>query len=373
MMLRNHQIVIKRVSGIVALWVVMLLSVNVLAHDERAVPQKLLVGTMVAPPFAMKTADGRWEGLSIELMKMIARDLGVEYELIEFNNISQIVEAVEKGELDVFTPLAVTESRETVMDLSHPYLTSGSAIAVPAVISGHGLLRFIGPFIDRFASFDFLVLIGILILLSLAAGAMVWLFEGRRNREMFGGGVVKGLGHGIWWAMVTMTTVGYGDKTPKTFGGRIVALIWMFSSIILVAGFTAAITASLTVGELSGKVSGLSDLASARVGSVAHSESLDFLTRHGIAVRPFENEQDGMQAIVDGKIDAFVFNELVLKYLSKTDFPGRVQVLPGIFDHYYVGIAMPQGSALREPLNRALLEAIATDDWLSLVERYIGS
>jgi ABC-type amino acid transport substrate-binding protein len=370
-MLRNHQIAIKRVSGIVALWVVMLLSVNALAHDERAVPQKLLVGTMVAPPFAMKTADGRWEGLSIELMKMITRDLAVEYELIEFNNISQVVEAVEKGELDLYTPLAVTESRETVMDMSHPYLASGSAIAVPAVISGHGLLRFIGPFIDRFASFDFLVLIGILILLSLAAGSMVWLFEGRRNREMFGGGVVKGLGHGIWWAMVTMTTVGYGDKTPKTFGGRIVALIWMFSSIILVAGFTAAITASLTVGELSGKV--LSDLAGARVGSIAHTESLDFLTRRGIAVRPFENEQDGLQAIVDGKIDAFIFNELVLKYLSRTDFPGRVQVVPGIFDHYYVGFAMPQGSALREPLNRALLEAIATDDWLSLVERYIGS
>ncbi len=350
----------------------MLLSVNALAQDEKGVPQKLLVGTMVVPPIAMKTADGRWEGLSIELWQAIAQDLGVKYELIEYNNIGQIVEVVEKGELDVFTVLAVTESRETVLDMSHPFLASGSAIAVPSVASEHSLFHFTGQFVDKFTSLDFLMLIGLLALLSLAAGAMVWLFEGRRNREMFGGGVVKGLGHGIWWAMVTMTTVGYGDKTPKTLGGRIVALIWMFASIILVAGFTAAITASLTVGELSGRVRGLHELYGVRVGSVAQSESLNFLTRNGIAVGPFENEQDGLQAIVDKKIDAFVFDELVLKYLVRTEFPGRVHVLPEIFDHYSVGLAMPQGSPLREPVNRALLKIIDTDDWLRLKERYIG-
>jgi len=54
-------------------------------------------------------------------------------------------------------------------------------------------------------------------------------------------------------------------------------------------------------------------------------------------------------------------------------FTGRVHVLPEIFDHYTVGLAMPQGSPLREPVNRALLKIIDTDDWLRLKERYIGS
>jgi len=57
-MLKNHQIVIKKISGLIILWMITLLSVNALASDEKAVPQKLLVGAMVAPPFAMKTADG---------------------------------------------------------------------------------------------------------------------------------------------------------------------------------------------------------------------------------------------------------------------------------------------------------------------------
>ena len=372
MFLRNHQIAIKKVCVIVVLWIVMLLSVNALASDEKAVPQKLLVGAMVAPPFAMKTADGRWEGFSIELLKMIAQDLGTEYEIVEYNSFAQILEELEKGKLDVFTALAVTAQRETIVDFSLPFLTSGSAIAVPVLISKPGLFHFTGPFFDRFASLDFLLVIVILVLIALAAGAMVWFFESRSNNRMFSGKTVKGLWQGLWWAMVTMTTVGYGDKVPRTAGGRIVALIWMFSSIFLVASFTAAITASLTVGELSGKVHGFKDLYHARVGTVADSESFNFLLQRGIATRTFKNEQDGLQAIIEGKIDSFVYNEIVLKHHSKTEFPGRIQVLPEIFDHYYVSFTMPQGSALRERLNRALLKIIDSNDYLRLKERYIG-
>jgi ABC-type amino acid transport substrate-binding protein len=220
------------------------------------------------------------DGGNDELWQAIVQELGVEYELIEYNRIGQILEAFEKGELDALPALAVKASRENILDLSHAYLRSGSA-----------MLHFSGHFVDRFVSLEFLLLIGLLVLLSFAAGALVWLFEGRRNREMFGGGLPKGLGHGIWWAMVTMTTVGYGDKAPKTFGGRIVALIWMFASIILVAGFTAAITASLTLGELSGKVRGLRDLHGVRVGAVDQSGALNFLAQRGIAALPFDNEK----------------------------------------------------------------------------------
>jgi hypothetical protein len=208
---------------------------------------------------------------------------------------------------------------------------------------------------------NLLPVIGLLILLSLTAGTIVWLFEARRNPKMFGGGTVRGVGHGIWWAIVTLTTVGYGDKAPKTLGGRMVALIWMFASVILIAGFTAAITTSFTVGELKGKVRGLNDLADVRVGSLAQSESFNFLAKRGIAVLPFENS-----------IDAFFFNELVLKHLAKTEFPGRVHVLAGTFDHYYVSMALPSGSPVREPLNRALLKIITKDDWHRLVELYLG-
>jgi ABC-type amino acid transport substrate-binding protein len=352
----NHKMVIVRVLGIVTFCVFAFLSF-----------EKLLVAVVDAPPFYMKTTDGSWEGLSIELWQAVAQELGVEFELREYN-FEQELDAVTRGEVDVILALAVTEKYEVSMDLSHPFLRSGAAIAVPAEATEHSWLRFAG----RLFSLNFLPVIGLLLLLSLTAGTIVWLFEARRNPKMFGGGTVRGVGQGIWWAMVTMTTVGYGDKAPKTFGGRLVALIWMFASVILIASFTAVITTSFTVGELKGKVRGLSDLADVRVGSLAKSESFDFLAERGIAVLPFDNLRDGLQAIVDKKIDAFFFNELVLKHLARTEFSGRVHVLAGTFDHYYVSMALPPGSPLREPLNRALLKIITKDDWHRLVESYIG-
>jgi polar amino acid transport system substrate-binding protein len=358
---------IVRVSGIVTLWIVTIMSISAFAQNDSVVPDRLLVGTVVVPPFAMKTTDGQLEGLAIELWQAVAQDLGVAFELREYS-LGQILEAVEKGDLDAIIVSVVTEQREIIMDYSQPFLTSGSAIAVSADPPGHSWLQIA----KRLLLLNFLPIIGLLLLLSLAAGAIVWLFESRHNREMFGGGILKGLSQGIWWAVVTMTTVGYGDKAPKTSGGRLVAIIWMFASIILIASFTAAITSSLTVGELRSKVSGLRDLPGVRVGSVAQSESLKFLARRGIAVRPFENVQVGLQAIVDKKIDAFVYNESTLQYFVRTEFPGRVHVLAGIFNHYYVSIGMPTGSPLREPINRALLKIIARDEWLRLVERYIG-
>jgi ABC-type amino acid transport substrate-binding protein len=367
MVSQNHKMVIAKIVGIVMLLIVALLPVNALAQDDSGVPGKLLVGVVDVPPFSMKTPDGRWEGLSIELWQAVAQELGVEFELREYS-FEQVRDVVTKGKVDVILALAVTEQREISMDLSHPYLRSGSAIAVPAEAIEHSWLRFAGHLV----SLNLLPVLGLLILLSLTAGACVWLFERRRNPQMFGGGTVRGVGHGIWWAIVTLTTVGYGDKAPKTIGGRMVALIWMFASIILIASFTAAITTSFTVVELRGKVRGLRDLHDVRVGSLAQTQSFDFLAKRGIAVLPYENVQDGLQATVDKKIDAFVFNESVLKDLAKTEFPGRVRVLAGTFDHYYVSMAVQSGSPLREPLNRALLKIITKGDWQRLVELYLG-
>ena len=55
---------------------------------------------------------------------------------------------------------------------------------------------------------------------------------------------VKTFGDGVWWALVTVTTVGYGDITPLTTWGRLVAGALMFLGLGLIATVTALVSAS---------------------------------------------------------------------------------------------------------------------------------
>ncbi len=50
------------------------------------------------------------------------------------------------------------------------------------------------------------------------------------------------LGGGLWWAVQTVTTVGYGDRVPDNVGGQLVAALVMLLGI----GFITVITASIT-------------------------------------------------------------------------------------------------------------------------------
>src|ERR1700730_7847698 len=59
-------------------------------------PAKLVVGTMRVPPFVLRSDDGRWSGLSIDLWKQIAAEMNVPYEFREFDyDFAGLLDAVE--------------------------------------------------------------------------------------------------------------------------------------------------------------------------------------------------------------------------------------------------------------------------------------
>ncbi|XP_032231243.2 uncharacterized protein LOC116614398 [Nematostella vectensis] len=78
------------------------------------------------------------------------------------------------------------------------------------------------------------------------SGIIIWICETYGNCEEFPRNFTKGSWEGFWWAFVSMTTVGYGDKCPRTIAGRCFSVVWIFVGLVIVAVFMANITTALT-------------------------------------------------------------------------------------------------------------------------------
>ncbi len=311
------------------------------------------VGVYVAPPFLERTNAGHYHGMALALWHDIAEDTGLTYDVREFG-LEELLRAIETGDVDVgVSALSITPERESLMDFSQPYYYTGLGIAVPA----RNALDRIEATLGRVLSEKVLAYVGSLLALLFVVGAVVWAVERRRNPEHFRPGR-RGLGDGLWWSAVTMTSVGYGDKTPKTLLGRSVALVWMFVSVALLASFTAGITSLLTVESLGSSVRGPDDLQHVRVGVLHDASAAEELTATHIGHHAYETLEDGLRALVAGEIEAFVHDRPILLYYQAHEQAGRIQVLPGFFDPQLYGFAFPPGSTLRKTINIALLRRL---------------
>src|SRR5205823_12325793 len=81
------------------------------------------------------------------------------------------------------------------------------------------------------------------------------------------GSVIRDFAESLWWAFETITTVGYGDRTPVTPEGRLVAVGLMISGVALLGVITATIASWLVerVAEVD---------RAAETATVAHVEAL---------------------------------------------------------------------------------------------------
>ena len=348
--------------------ILMMLIIGGVNAQQQPLPQRtLMVGTKESPPFSMKEPDGNWTGISIGLWQQIAAELDLTYEFRELD-LKQLLDGVRNRSLDVaVAALTITPEREKNFDFTHTYYTTGLGIAVASKAHNPWVTVF-----RRFLSFAFLKIVLSLALVLLVVGFLVWWFERKKNPQQFNGNVAKGIGAGFWWSAVTMTTVGYGDKTPITFAGRVAALVWMFVGIILISSFTAAITSSLTVSQLGSVVKGPEDLPRVTVGTIINTTSESHLEQIHISYLPYRTPREGLIALKKGEIDALVYDAPMLRYYIHQDYPGSLHVLPKRLLRQDYGIALTSNSPLREQINIVLLQKIRENAWQDKIIQYLG-
>lgn len=328
----------------------------------------LRVGITEVPPFVIKEPDGSWRGISIDLCNTIASNAGYRFELLPMP-FERLLPGIEEGQLDVVVgALTMTAEREERFDFTHPFYRTGLAIGLPRYGEGSGL-----GVLKGLLSWQFLSLIFGLAVLLMLVGAVLWLFERRNNQEQFGGSPAQGMGSGFWWAAVTMTTVGYGDKAPVTLGGRMVGLVWMFAGLIMVSTFTAAVASMLTVGNLQGGIQGPEDLRRAHVASVEKTSGALYLESQRIRHSNYPNLMEAMLAVQQGDAEAVVYDLPIMQYRNGEMGGGGLRLLSGTFENQSYAFALASGSPYRERLNLELLRAVSGDDWIKVQRLYLGT
>ncbi len=352
--------------GILRSLALAILLLPLLTTPVPAQQRPLLIGTKEAPPFAMKAPDGTWTGISIELWSHIAEKLGLHATFREYKTVPDMLRATADGTLDAaISAITVTSQREQSVDFTQPFYASGLGIAVPMQREIEWL-----PILRSFFTARFAQAIGVLVAAAVTVGAVIWLFE-RRHTEHFAGGS-RGLGTSLWWSASAMTQAAASDKAPATLAGRAMAIAWMIASVIIIASFTAGITSQLTAKQMVNRVRGPSDLTMVRTGSVAATSGLEYLRSEHVSARVYDTAEAGLEALKQGKLDAFVYDKPLLTWTARKDFLDDVEVLDTLFDRQNYAIAVPAGSGLRTRINVAMIDGLREPWWRDVLIRYLG-
>ncbi len=169
-----------------------------------------------------------------------------------------ILEHYERAEF-IDRPFSIWPPLREVLSKKWEYMTTPLAIIdLLAIVPSYRPLRFLRIFmlfrlfkLFRYARsvsefvkvlsekrFELYTLAIFMAFVVFTAAAAIYFFEARRD-----GGEIRNIFDGIYWAVITVSTVGYGDITPQTLEGRVIALVLIVSGVGVIA-FTTSIIVS---------------------------------------------------------------------------------------------------------------------------------
>jgi len=326
------------------------------------------IGVKQEPPFVIRESDQTFTGLSVDLWRGIASEIEIEYEMVEYSDHLGLIRALDFHEIDLtINPIHVNEIRLKMLDVTQPFYVSSIGVATTQVQKTQ-----IGVFLHNFFSLQFLRIILLLVIIIFIFGFILWLVERKENRRQFRPGLT-GLFDGLWWSAVTMTTVGYGDKAPKSRLGRVIAIIWMLTAIVTISGFTASIASTLTVQSLGRNIEDLEDLRNAeKIGTVYASSSEDFLINHDIPTHAlYDDIQEALLALSAHEIEVLLYDRTVLEYfIIQLQISNKVTLLPVSFNQQYRSFFLPRNSPHLSWINPLLVRRINEASWQELLKKY---
>lgn len=334
----------------------------------RATAEPTRVVAAGGVPFLVERADAGLGGLSVDVWRLLAEAEGLDYAIERVGSVEDALEHVARGTADVAVgPISISGDRATRVDFTQPYFQAGIAILSRQSLSPTALF---GPLLSR----AFLTAVLVLLASLSVVGALLWLCERRANPDQFASKPLRGLADGVWCAWVTMTTVGFGDVTPVTRAGRVVAGAWMLVAVVSLSSLTATLAGAFTAARLEhAQVSSVDGLERRRVAAVSGSTGVGFARRHGARVVEVDDLERSVALLTDGGVDAVVYDRPMLEYHLSQHPELDLTISPRSHARQGYGFAFRKGSELGQRMNLALLRVGEAGGLQQVVSRWLRS
>ncbi|KAG3265430.1 glutamate receptor 1 isoform X1 [Marmota monax] len=357
-----------------------------------------IVTTILEDPYVMlkKNANqfegnDRYEGYCVELAAEIAKHVGYSYRLEIVSDgkygardpdtkaWNGMVGELVYGRADVaVAPLTITLVREEVIDFSKPFMSLGISIMIKKPQkSKPGVFSFLDPLAYEIWMCIVFAYIGVSVVLFLVSrfSPYEWHseeFEEGRDQTTSDQANEFGIFNSLWFSLGAFMQQGC-DISPRSLSGRIVGGVWWFFTLIIISSYTANLAAFLTVERMVSPIESAEDLAKQTeiaYGTLEAGSTKEFFRRSKIAV--FEKmwtymksaepsvfvrtTEEGMIRVRKSKGKyAYLLESTMNEYIEQRK-PCDTMKVGGNLDSKGYGIATPKGSALRNPVNLAVLK-----------------
>lgn len=231
-----------------------------------------------------------------------------------------------------------------------PSHLSGKMQAMALVTKSTGSASFFGSLFTIFSEAFFVNYISFLFLWVAICAHIMWALERKGNSEEFPKPYLDGIDDAIWWSIVTVTTVGFGDKTPKSPAGRILGIVWMVFGVALGAVLIGHMSSRFsTLATEAGGYTSLRELDGLSLCSYPSSFTRDWLD----GIRTTQVSKASMaecgQLIKDGTVAAGLMERPTAAYYVKTNSwtKDASVVISGPVVHQPMSILYPEANKRR--------------------------
>ena len=318
-----------------------------------AAPLKVGIPIKDSEPYIIEK-EQKIEGMVVDIWENLAKTKNIEYELVYQDNYQRAIDAVVEGKLDIFVgPIAVTPARLEKVEFTLPI--QENEVVLLSKSEAPSLWMRIKPFIG-IASLSSL---GILIISICIVGHLIWLAERNKNPESFPRDYVRGVSNGIWFSMVTMTTVGYGDYAPVTNMGRFISTVWMLITMLALSSITAGLASAFTLSlsnQSSPKFSGVQDLRGSTIANVRGWANGKWAIYYGANIIEVQTLDEAIGLVAENQVDGFISDRSSLTYYLKQNPQINLSISDFLVSTVFYSFALPKNSDLTNQLNEGIIE-----------------